>query len=461
MIRYSESRIGVNLVAMHQSSVWEVYMHSNSFLSSAGSNLHSVSSTDRMKSFFKPPSELSGTQKNQQTYHEQLKLSLSKQSGSGQQVFSKSIEFSLGIKTESSYEFKIPSPKEVAATVLGFVENRINAEKASGASTERLNDLMAQAKSGIEKGYGQARKDIEGLGLMTDELSKDISEGFDLINVGLDKISQEINNPGLAKENDKQLASQLTPSSEAPLKDKTAVGSLFNSDKSDVSSNALSRQYDSSVASAASVKQITENTADFVLNTQEGDQILIRMSDLQQASYEKTNLGEALTVGQSFRFEFSVKGDLNEQELQAINSVLEQVDNISSLFFSDQFDAAFSSAMNLGFDPKQIASFSLDLSKLQVQEVRVYETGSKDALDSYKRNQPLINMAQQFERLDSLLQPLERFKEMNSMIEALVSKAIDNYSVESDKAGEDLIGRMADLQEFSKSLMDGILTERD
>lgn len=414
-----------------------------------------------MKAFFKPSSELSNAKQSQQNYHEQLKLSISSRTDSGRQVFSKSIEFSLGIKTESSYEFKVPSPRDVAATVLGFVENRINAEKASGASTEKLNNLMAQAKSGIEKGYGQAKKDIEGLGLMTEKLAKDISEGFDLINVGLDKINQEINNPGLTKEVNLPVPSQQAPVSSSPDKENSASSSLFVPEKNTAGGVDLNKSVDQSIASSVSIKQLTENTADFVLNTQEGDQILIRMSDLQQSSFMKNNAGEEASLGQSFRFELSVKGDLNEKELQAINSVLEQVDNISSLFFSDQFDAAFNSALNLGFDPEQIASFSLDLSKLQVQEVRVYEGSSKDALDSYKRNQPLINMAQQFERLESLLEPLDRFEKLNSMIEALVAKALDRFSVDEREPDPALDERIQSYQDFSKSLLDGILTQND
>ena len=175
----------------------------------------------------------------------------------------------------------------------------------------------------------------------------------------------------------------------------------------------------------------------------------------------KSNSGEEASLGQSFRFELSVKGDLNEKELQAINSVLEQVDNISSLFFSDQFEAAFNSALNLGFDAEQIASFSLDLSKLQVQEVRVYESSSKDALDSYKRNQPLINMAQQFERLESLLEPLDRFEKLSSMIEALVAKAVDRFSVDERKSDPGLDERILNFQDFSKSLLDGVLAQND
>jgi hypothetical protein len=416
-----------------------------------------------VKAFFKSSSELSYSRQSQQTYHEQLKLSLSKQGDSGRQVFSKSIEFSLGIKTESTYEFKVPSPKDVAATVLGFVESRINAEKAAGASTEKLNDLMAQAKSGIEKGYGQAKKDIEDLGLMTEQLSKDIAEGFDLINVGLEKIKQDINNPNSTKEINQQADSseQASFDNNVPSKDNAVSSNLFDQGKNITGDEVSGQKFDVASANAMSIRQLSENTADFVLNTQEGDQILIRMSDLEQSSYAKNSSSEEASLAKSFKFEFSVKGDVNEKELEAINDLLEQVDTISSLFFSEQFEAAFSSALDLGFDAEQIASFSLDLSKLQVQEVRVYEESSKDVLGTYKRNQPLINMAQQFERLGSLLQPLERFEELNSMIDALVSKAIDRYSLKERQEDVSFDSRIEHFQEFSQKLIDSVLIQKD
>jgi hypothetical protein len=420
-----------------------------------------MSSNERLKSFFKPSFELTGAKQSQQSYFEESKVNISRGVSSGGQVFSKSIEFSLGVKYESTYEFKVPSPKDIAATVLGFVENRINAEKSSGASNERLSNLMAQAKSGIDKGYAQAEKDIKDLGLMTNELAEEISEGFTLINQGLDKIKQDINIPVVDKDLNNSGSSRISDASieKTLLADSSETKARISPDlfarSGEIESSKGLNSKD--IKTASSLKQLTENTADFVLNTREGDQILIRISDLQRVDYAKNSSGEALNIAQSSAFELTVKGDLNEEELQAINDILAQVGNISSLFFSDQFEEAFSSALNLGFDSSQIASFALDLSKLQVQEVRTYEEGPKNAMDSYKRNQPLINMAQQFERLDSLIEPLERFEKIQSMIEDLVSKAIERYSFVEPESDSNSEARVEGFQEFSKKLLDSML----
>tara|TARA_R110002072_G_scaffold184083_1_gene340421 strand:- start:64562 stop:65854 length:1293 start_codon:yes stop_codon:yes gene_type:complete len=426
-------------------------MNTNGFSSSSG--LQMASTNDRLKPLFQPSNTATEVRKDLADYRSGLSLELIAGESSGRQVFSKSIEFSLGVKFESTYEFKAPSPQDVASTVLGFVEKRINSEKQAGASAEKLNDLMAQAKSGIEKGYAQAEKDIKGLGLMTEELAEDISKGFKLINKGLENISDTISTirpeQSLSGPDSGAVNSTLgqTAAKEADL------AGLFS--KTNV--NHLEDASTSTASKFVSLDQFTESAADFVLNTKEGDQILIRMADFQALNYASNSNGESLGLSQSSRFEFSVKGSLNEDELQAINDVLEQVGNISSLFFNDQFEEAFNSALGLGFDSEQIASFSLDLSTLQTQEVRTYQESSKTALDSYKRNQPLVSMAQQFETLDALLEPLSRFEKVNSMIEALVSKAIEAYAVDSVEIDAETNELVNNYQLFSTKLMDSIL----
>lgn len=422
-------------------------MNSNNFSSSA--SLQGLVNSERFKPLFK------NTEINAGSANQGLKASLGVDINisamNGKQVFAKSIEFSLGVKLESSYEFKVPSPKDVAATVLGFVENRLTSEKAAGASTERLTDLLSQARAGIEKGYAQAEKDIKDLGLMTDALAEDISEGFDQISSGLNELEQDfvgaVSVP-VADDTEKQDSPAATPVSPAPVQ---VSPELFN---------GTAVQENKPAASASSsmlVNDITANSADFVLKTREGDQVLIRFADIQQLRAQQSDDGMALSLSQQSQFQFSVQGDLNEQEVSAINEVLEQVGNISRLFFDDQFEQAFQSAMQLGFDSEQIASLSLDLSKTQIQEVRVYEGAAKGALESYKRNQPLINMAQQFERLESMLSPFKRFEELNSMIDELVSKAIERYAlVDSREPEKTNDQQISNYQDFAKKLMSSI-----
>ena len=432
--------------------MWWLVMNSNNFSSSA--SLQGLVNSERFKPLFKNSSETNAGSASQ-SLKASLGVDINIRAMSGKQVFAKSIEFSLGVKLESSYEFKVPSPKDVAATVLGFVENRINSEKAAGASTERLTNLLSQARAGVEKGYAQAEKDIKDLGLMTDQLAQEIAQGFDQIGQGLTELEQSYIGTALASSEQVGASEKVTAPSAAQVPEQAVQLSpnLFKS-----SSTQEAKPAAAGSSASMLVNDITASSADFVLKTREGDQVLIRFADMEQLRAKQSDDGLSLSLSQQSQFQFSVQGDLSEQEITAINEVLEQVGNISRLFFDDQFEQAFQSAMQLGFDSEQIASLSLDLSKTQIQEVRIYEGAAKGALESYKRNQPLINMVQQFERLDAMLSPLKRFEELHSMIDELVSKAIEQYSLPgAEKTESAEPEKVVDYQSFAKKLMSSFL----
>lgn len=420
-------------------------MNTDNYSTTTGSS-QQVVSADRFKPLFKNTAELSsGMLKS--SLRSDLNVDINLSVKSGRQVFARSIEFSLGVKLESAYEFKMPSPKDVASTVLGFVENRLNSEKAAGASDERLSNLLAQARAGVEKGYAQAEKDIKDLGLMTDELSEEIAEGYELITQGLTGFESKFLVQAEAQDAIKQVVADKPEKNQPEL----VSSGLFNS-------GGIKKNSFSANASSMQVNSLSANSADFVLKTREGDLVMIKFADIEMIRARKDQDGLSLDLRQQSLFQFSVEGDLNEDEIAAINDVLTQVGNISTLFFSDQFEQAFDAALKLGFDSGQIASLSLDLSKTQMQEVRVYDGSSKGALESYKRNQPLINMAQQFERLVTLLSPLERFEKLNSLVDELVSKAIERYSQLPGKQGsvDEQVSINKDYKDYAKELLTSV-----
>jgi hypothetical protein len=78
-----------------------------------------------------------------------------------------------------------PTAADVAGTILGFVQNRLQEEADAGADVERLADLLSQARAGIEQGYAEAREQIQALGMMNDTLAAEIDDGFNRIQDGL------------------------------------------------------------------------------------------------------------------------------------------------------------------------------------------------------------------------------------------------------------------------------------
>jgi hypothetical protein len=77
------------------------------------------------------------------------------------------------------------------------------------------------------------------------------------------------------------------------------------------------------------------------------------------------------------RFEISVHGNLNSDEIAAIQDVLSKIDSLSQDFFSGDIQGAFAAAANLNVDGSQLASVAVDLRSKQV--VRGYGFSSLPA----------------------------------------------------------------------------------
>lgn len=315
------------------------------------------------------------------------------------------VEFSVADR-EAKYDssasaqssFSVPSPLDVANKVLGFVENRLNSELEAGADSERISNLISQAREGMQKGFTQARDDIESLGLMTKKLDKDIGKGFDRIERGLLEMD--------ARFNDVQQREGLVGIPVQPGGVEVASTQVFQELVTDSS--------DAAEGAGVSSRTSYMNSSEFSLKTQDGDTITIRYGDAGAEVFK--SVGNNLFFGQSqFQgYQLEVNGELDEDELAAIKDLFSQLDEVSTMFFGGRFQDAFASALEVGFDASEIASFSLDLSKVQTQEVRtysnpgaVYEQGAID-LGSITKNQPLINMVELFEKSLELLNKFDR-----------------------------------------------------
>lgn len=68
------------------------------------------------------------------------------------------------------------SPEKVASVVLGFIEQRLHREAAAGADPARLQALMTQARDGVEKGFAEARKILDGMGVLQGKVAADIDD---------------------------------------------------------------------------------------------------------------------------------------------------------------------------------------------------------------------------------------------------------------------------------------------
>ncbi|WP_042151425.1 MULTISPECIES: DUF5610 domain-containing protein [unclassified Pseudoalteromonas] len=253
-------------------------------------------------------------------------------------------------KAESLFDFE-----EVAKNVLGFVKTAVLNAQSNGASDDKLKDILNQARSGIETGIKEASEELEDSGLMTDDIQEGIAKSSELMNKGLDEFE-----------------------------------------------SALERPKASSVNYAQASSYNLSNGADLTIKTQEGDEIRISFnSDYQHQNasvYQSNNQNESFAYqdskSYSAAFSFEVDGDLNEEEQEAINALMSDLQKVSDDFFSGSLEDAFEQASKINMDTSQLAAFSMNLQ----------QTESLVSVKEYRSNMPGIDLAKQLTPLNEGLE---------------------------------------------------------
>ena len=243
--------------------------------------------------------------------------------------------------------FEPLTAEKVAGNILGFIERRLQMDVAEGATREQLESRLEAGLAGFKKGFAEASEKLKALSMLSPEVEQDIGTTYDLVLNGIDALREKFLGAVTETEN---------PPEATPLATRQqAYGALVNS----------SYQY----ASASSFS--------FQLTTADGDKVTISASSSQAFSsqYTKGVSGgssvEAMNASYSATraSSWSVQGDLNEQEMQAIEDLLGQINQLAGDFFAGNLDEAFNQALALGYDQEQITAFSLNLTQVDVQRV--------------------------------------------------------------------------------------------
>lgn len=143
-------------------------------------------------------------------------------------------------------------------------------------------------------------------------------------------------------------------------------------------------------------------TMSLSLTTKEGDEVTLDFRQLyaQYEAQQQTQYAEQGPKGARYfesrsemeatafeeRFGFSVEGHLNENELDAVFSVFEQVDQLANEFYNGDLEKALEKAQELNIDFGQLSSVNVGLSKTEVQtsayqQVAAYQ-GAKPGVHS-------------------------------------------------------------------------------
>ncbi|MDJ0805945.1 MAG: DUF5610 domain-containing protein [Gammaproteobacteria bacterium] len=231
--------------------------------------------------------------------------------------------------------------EEVAGNVLGMVQSRLNQATAEGADDQQLQAMREQAKQGIEQGIAESKEYLSGMGMLNEMVEEGIDRVRDLLSQGL--------------QSDDDMTSQ------------EVVGTKV-------------------IDASHYFKQTAETSFELEIETRDGDQVTLKFEQVNSEegflSYQQTADSEAFSTGHTVlsdsRFELSVEGELDEQELAAITDFTQNLEQVSNSFYDGNVQAALEQGMQLGYDTDEIAGFALELeySQSSVATTRYREVSS-------------------------------------------------------------------------------------
>lgn len=313
----------------------------------------------------------------------------------------------------------------VANSVLGFVNNRLDHAAAEGKAQDQLQSLREQAKSGVEQGIKEAREALQGMGLLSSSIDEGISQMRAKIFQGLEAASTV----GLAQPRDRLIEAdhyvELFNDSSFELQVKTQDGDLVTI-------------------------QIQQQ------EREEGGFSLRKMDDENQFNLQHAKVSQTQLI-------HSVEGELDEDELGAINSLVEDIRQLSNDFFDGNVQAAFEQGLSLGYNPEEIAAFSIELyhSVTSLATTRYREISALDSMVTPKLPgleqvrdllEQMNNVLKQADKLFEDARPvtseiMQGFMFQHPKAEAFLERLSQQDDHDLDEEVERLLDRAAEIEE--------------
>ncbi|NVK24241.1 MAG: DUF5610 domain-containing protein [Gammaproteobacteria bacterium] len=252
---------------------------------------------------------------------------------------------------------------DVAANnILKFIEHQLNQDVKDGASLVAIESRIAAALEGFNQGFDEANGTLKDMELLSPNLEKEIGMTKEKVLAGIEQLKQEF------------LGSE--PDADQYVSDETA--------EQPTTTPAQSISY----MEGFNAGQM--NDFSFELTTADGDKVTINTSSIQAYAQQSglSEQGAATQMAyQSYagyaesNFSFSVGGELDQQELEAINNLLNNVNDLAADFYSGDVSKAFDKALELNYDSSEISEFSISLT--QIKNFTAYQ--------AYQTDKPLFN----------------------------------------------------------------------
>jgi len=130
----------------------------------------------------------------------------------------------------------------------------------------------------------------------------------------------------------------------------------------------------------------------FTLQTQDGDKVTIDALNttvyaarLDDQGDNNSQLIEGLNNSENYSF--NVEGDLDDEEIKAINDLMTQVMDLADTFYNNNVDAAYEQALAVGYDQNEIAAYSFSMKQVEQYSV----ASSYQALAPETTERPSLN----------------------------------------------------------------------
>ncbi|PIA68142.1 DUF5610 domain-containing protein [Pseudomonas sediminis] len=230
------------------------------------------------------------------------------------------------------------TPEKVAGRILGFIEQRLQSEAAAGADPAKLDKLLSQARDGVEKGFAEARKILDGMGALKGQVASDIDDTYKRIQDGFGDLDKR-----------------------------------FGSAAPGASGQVAMAGYSERFSALA-------ETFDLSVTTRDGDRLRISVAQASaswsQSSFAASSDGKSTSVVGSSQsgsmriggWQVDVEGELDDDEIKALEKLFSQVQDLSDKFYAGDLAGAFDRAMALDMDGEQLASMSLRLTQTSVRQ---------------------------------------------------------------------------------------------
>lgn len=272
----------------------------------------------------------------------------------------------------------IPVGQDPADSILQKPDSPVQTDTQSGRALEVFRKELMVSGSAASKPYCDCADykpvltadDVASAAL--DGAKQSVSSNADVSSFALLRFRQRV-----------QSAATVTQQSVGNDADIDEVGKAV--DKIESGLESLDADAARNVESSASVLAIDSRQrqrSTIRIRTQEGDVVRLDIKRASQLSARDVAVsdenGEAsrteVSASSRSRLNFTVRGDLNEAEFAAIQSVFAQAESIAGEFFDGDLGAAFSQASGFEFDAGQLARVNLRFRSSEITNTSYAQT---------------------------------------------------------------------------------------